>query len=272
MTWPAVVFLLLLAAPVTANPAALARARQAYNEDRFDVAITEATAALSEPALADTARLVLARAHLERYRHSAEPTDLSQARNALRAIDPSRLTIADQSDLLVGLGEWLFFNERFGAAAQLFDDALSRPEFVNRPAGAHDGVLDWWATAMDRHAQQTPARRDVVYSDMVERLRRELRRDAGSAPANYWLVVATRGLGDLDQAWQAAMAAWIRAGLSRDRGASLRADVDRFVLTAIIPDRARGAAQGNLDGRQAAADAMVADWERFKAEWEQGGG
>jgi hypothetical protein len=249
----------------------LARARQAYNEDRYDEAIADATVALTQPALADTARLVLARAHLERYRQSAEPTDLNQARDALRAIDSSRLTPDDQAELLVGLGEWLFFVDRFGAAAELFGNALSRPELSLRPDRARERVLDWWASAIDRHAQETPARREAVYNRMIDRLRDEVRRDAGSTAANYWLVVAARGLGDLDHAWQTAMAGWIRAGLAHDRGASLRADLDRFVLTTIIPERARGAASGKADGRQEAADAMVTEWERFKADWERSG-
>ena len=35
----------------------------------------------------------------------------------------------------------------------------------------------------------------------------EIQRDPGSAVANYWLAVAARGAGDLDGAWNAAIAA-----------------------------------------------------------------
>ena len=49
--------------------------------------------------------------------------------------------------------------------------------------------------------------------------------------------------------------------------AALRADLDRLVLTAIIPDRARETAGGRGDQRQV-ADTMVTEWERFKADWE----
>ena len=66
----------------------------------------------------------------------------------------------------------------------------------------------------------------------------EVRRDASSTAASYWLVAATRGAGDLDRSWAAAVAAWVRAALAPDRGATLRADLDRLVTQALIPDRA----------------------------------
>ena len=48
----------------------------------------------------------------------------------------------------------------------------------------------------------------------------ELATDGGSAPASYWLAVAARGTGDLERAWQAAIAGWVRASLApRWRGA-----------------------------------------------------
>lgn len=244
----------------------LAGAREAYNSEEYDTAIERATAAAAVPELADAARLVIARSHLERYRQSAEPADLNQARDALRAVDASRLGARDQAELLVGLGEWLFFAERFGASAELFANALARPDFGRSPHTARARVLDWWASALDRYAQQTPARREALYGEMLERLEQELRRDPGSTAANYWSVVAARGLGDLDRAWHAAIAGWVRSGMAPDRGASLRADLDRFVLTSIIPERAR--AETEATRRQAAADSMVTEWERFKADWD----
>ena len=248
---------------------ALARARDAYNEEQYDAAIDHARAALASPTLGDAARLVIARAHLERYRRSAEPADLTHARDALRAIDASRLRHREQAELFVGLGEWLFFAERFGAAAELFGNALGRLD-PGLPTATRARVLDWWASALDRYAQRSPARRDALYSEMLDRLNEELLHDPGSSAANYWAIVAARGFGDLERAWQGAMAAWVRAGLAPDRGASLRADVDRFVLTTIIPERAKTATPDAPGERQAAADAMVSDWERFKAEWDGG--
>jgi hypothetical protein len=262
---------LLGGAPLSVSDAqTLARAREAYNAERYDAAIEQATALLTSPTLRDAARLVIARAHLERYRQTAEPADLTQARDALRAIDASRLPQRDQAELLVGLGEWLFFADRFGAAAELFANALARLD-GRLPPATRARILDWWASAVDRDAQRSPARRGGLYSEMFARLEEELRRDPGSSAANYWSVVAARGFGDLDRAWDAAMAGWVRAGLAPDRGASLRADIDRFVLTAIIPERAKTASPGAPGERQAAADAMVSEWERFKTDWEGSG-
>ena len=73
---------------------------------------------------------------------------------------------------------------------------------------------------------------------IVERMRSELALDPGSSPASYWLAAAARGTGYLDRAWQAAIAGWVRASLARDRGAALRADLDRLATEAIIPERA----------------------------------
>ena len=88
--------------------------------------------------------------------------------------------------------------------------------------------------------------------------------DAGSTPASYWLAAAARGAGDLDRAWQAAIAGWVRASLAQDRGAALRADLDRLVTQAIVPERA--ARLKTADVRQAVAG-MQNEWTAFKAGW-----
>jgi hypothetical protein len=62
-------------------------------------------------------------------------------------------------------------------------------------------------------------------------------------------------------AWDAALAAWVRAPLTTDQGAALRADVDRLVLRAIIPDRSKFTAQP--------PQALTAEWERFKERWKR---
>jgi hypothetical protein len=78
------------------------------------------------------------------------------------------------------------------------------------------------------------------------------------------LVAATRGTGDLDRAWAAAAAAWVRAALAPDRGATLRADLDRLVTQALIPDRATRLT--TTDRRQAMAT-MMSEWAEFKLSW-----
>ena len=250
------------AAPVERT--ALQRARAAYNQGHFDAAIGAARNALSSPADVDAARLVLGRALLERYREHADARDLDEAREALRAVDPAHLTTSDRGEWLLGYGQWLFVTERYGVAAELFEGASSRPL-----AGgdlAKDKVLDWWASALERHAQTSTGERDRIFARMYDRMDAEVLRDPGSVAANYWLVASARALGELDRAWNASMAGWVRASMAGSRADALRTDIDRLVLTGIIPDRARAAAAEGHNQRQA-ADTMVTEWERFKQEW-----
>jgi hypothetical protein len=159
----------------------------------------------------------------------------------------------------------MYLEDRFGPAAELFATILERGEFPS-PA-ARDRTLDWWATALDRAAHARPAAEQrVMYARIIDRMERELARDPGSTPASYWLAAAARGAGDLERAWDAAIAGWVRASLARDRGAALRADLDRLVLQAIVPERARRAAAGRDAAPTIAA--MQAEWELVKQRWE----
>ena len=99
--------------------------------------------------------------------------------------------------------------------------------------------MDWWATSVDRHAQVTPLHRIELYERIVNRMDAELRAHPGSTAAAYWLPAAARSMGDLDRAWTSAIAGWLRARVTGGHGAALRADLDRLVQTAIIPERAR---------------------------------
>jgi hypothetical protein len=156
----------------------------------------------------------------------------------------------------------LYLTDFFGAAADLFDTALER----SAPLPDRDRMLllDWWATAVDREAQGAPPeRRSRLAAQIIARMEDELRRDPGSAPANYWLAVAARAAGDLDAAWDAAVAAWVRAMLG-PATEQLRADIDRLVMQALIPERARAhRARDQVDS----TDAMRAQWESVKQQW-----
>jgi tetratricopeptide (TPR) repeat protein len=251
----------------TASPdrGALARSRHAYNEGRYDAAIGAARRALEVADQVDEARLVLARALLERYRSTSQAEDLTEARDTLRQVHLSQLAPADRSELMVGVGQWLFLTGRFGAAAELFDSA--RASETPAPPATRDRLLDWWASALDRQVQASEDEAESLYTRVLERMEQETRRDPACVAAAYWTAAAARGLGQLDRAWQAAMAAWVLTDFAHDRAAALRSDLDRLVLTAIIPDRARESAAAKDTQRQA-ADTMVTEWERFKADWE----
>ena len=262
------VALLALAALVVAHgataaePASLTRARTLYNAADYDGAIAAAALARTQTPAGDAAALVEARARLERYRRNAAPEDLMAARDALNTIRASALTGRDQVDFLVGLGQSLYLTDFFGAAANLFDTALER----SAPLPDRDRLLllDWWATAVDREAQvASPERRSRLAAEITTRMLDELHRDPGSAPANYWLAVAARSSGDLDAAWDAAVAAWVRAPLGPGTE-QLRSDIDRLVTQAVIPERARThRARDQVDP----TDAMRAQWESVKQQW-----
>lgn len=261
----AIVALLMMTAVAAraAEPAALARARTLYNAGNFEGAIDAAAVAQRQPQSADAAALVSARAHLERYRQRADPADLTAAREALGMVRAGVLTPRDQVDLLIGLGQSLYLGEIYGAAAELFDTALSRPVALD----TRDRLLllDWWATALDRDAQTRASdRRAAVFERIADRMEEELRRDPGSAPANYWLAAAARGMGDIDRAWDAAVAAWVRSRLSPGSADMLRTDVDRLVTQALIAERARvRPAREQAD----AAKTLAAEWDLVKQQW-----
>lgn len=241
------------------EPAALARARALYNAGSYDAAIDAASSARRDPQVADSAALVLARAHIERFRAGSRAEDLVAAREALSAVRPETLSARDQVDLLIGLGQSLYLGETFGAAADVFDSALGRGSLLSATDRAK--LLDWWATALDREAQTRPAEsRGPIFLRMVDRMQEELRTNSGSAIANYWLVVGTRGAGDLEGAWDAAIAGWVRATLGPDTTA-LRAELDRVVTDALIPEL------GRQRSAQEAAASLAAEWERVKESW-----
>lgn len=257
----------LAAAVLGAVPAAaadpLAEARRLYNLGEYDEAERAAHEAARQRATADGARLVLGRIYLERYRRTGGEADLSSGREALMGVDARLLDPGERLELIIGYGEALYLEDRFGGAAELFESALDSSTMLG-PA-AHERLLDWWATALDRLAQSRPRdARAPVYQRVVERMEKEIALTPGSTPAAYWLAAAARGCGDVDRAWNAAVGGWVRAPLALDRGAALRADLDRLVVQAIIPERA--ARLGGGDSQQAIA-VMVAEWEAFKTSW-----
>ena len=241
----------------------LAKARALYNQRQFDDAIAEATAARRFVDSADAASIVLARAHLERYRERADPSDLKAAREVLGTIRADGLDRRDQVELLLALGESMFLEDDFGAAAAIFESALDQAAETD-PSLA-EALLEWWGSAVERQAGQLARDgRTAAFRRLSDRMHQELARNPTSAGAIYWHVVALRGAGDTDRAWDAAVAAWARARLIGDRAPNLRADLDRLVLSGIVPDRVRQLAQ---DQRAGAESQFKAEWELVKERW-----
>jgi hypothetical protein len=262
MVTATIVLALLLAAPPDRGD--LARARQAYNSGEYDAAIAAALEARKAPALSSAASLVLARAHLERYRTSADSSDLASARGALAEIRAIDLDARGRLELVIGLGQSLYLDDQFGPAAQLFDSALASGALLERVA--RERLIDWWATAMDRLAQVRDwSDRDAIYRRVTGRMESALGDDPVSSSASYWLVAGARGAGDLDRAWDAAIAAWVRSSYGADRGDALRSDLDRLVVQALIPERARELA-GTGDAAPVATR-LRDEWEDLKQKW-----
>ncbi|MFA5910987.1 MAG: hypothetical protein WC815_19595 [Vicinamibacterales bacterium] len=254
---------LLATTSVSATRADLARARSLYNQRQFDAAIEAAIAAQKTPATMDAATVVLARAHLERYRERADPADLSAARLALGTVRATSLDARDNIDFLLALGEALFFDDDYGAAAQLFESGLDGA-IAHGPASG-EAMLDWWGSAVERHADGIGRdERAATFGRMRDRMARELARNPGSAAAGYWVAVATRGAGDPAAAWDAAIAGWVRARLATSRSANLRADLDKLVLEGIIPDRVRLLSP---DKRAQAESDLRTEWTVVKERW-----
>ena len=257
-------FALSLALPPAAHAAEpkdpLERARLLYNQRQYERAVTAAEEARRIPERADSADLIAARAYLEQYRETAAAEDLANARDRLRRISTQRFAPTERMEFIVGLGETLYFDDAAGAAAALFDSALAARE--NLLGDARERVLDWWASAVDRDARpRSEIERQGLYQKVRERMTIELAANPASAAAAYWAAAAARGQGDLQAAWDAAQAGWVRAPLTADQGTTLRGDLDNLVLRAIIPERARVAAQS--------ADTLRTEWERFKQRWER---
>jgi hypothetical protein len=257
------VLALLSAAAVAeaAPPDLVARARLFYNRRQFDAAIETARAAARQPAHVDSAAVVLAHAHLERHRLQGSADDLTAAHEALVAIDPARLSTSEGSEFVVAWGELHFLEDRPGVAAELFDAALAGSGLAS--AAARDRILDWWAQSLDRLARdESQAGRHLLYVRILVRMEQEGQRAPRSAVVPYWLAAAARGSGNLDRAWDAAVAGWIRAKLTPGGGAGLRADLDTLVTSAVIPERAR-LAVSEEEAHYVLSD-MRAEWELTK--------
>jgi hypothetical protein len=251
--------LLMLAIPAVTGAAddPLARARLLYNQQQFEAAVSAAEQARLVPARADAADLVAARAYLERFRMTADTDDLANARLRLSRLNPIRFAPRERTEYVIGLGETLFFDGAYGASATVFDSALQTRDFMD--GAARERVLDWWASSVDREAKpRSEIDRQGVYQRIRDRMEAELATHPGSAAAAYWLAAAARAQGDAQAAWDAAQAAWVRAPLTAD-GAALRADLDRLVLRAVVPDRAKATALP--------PETLRAQWEAFKDKW-----
>jgi hypothetical protein len=251
------------AEPALASREDLARALALYNERQFDQAIDAATMARKSPETRDAAAVVLARAHLERYREQVDPADLGAAREALGSVRTAVLDSRTRLEYLVALGQALFLEDEFGAAANLFGSAVAPARAVD--SQLEESIVDWWGSAMERRAALAETEiREELFAGLACDMQNALAQNPESAAAVYWIAAALRGAGESSKAWDAAASGWVRARLAGERSAGLRADLDKLVLQGIIPDRVK--LLPPLE-RAAAESQLRADWELIKERW-----
>jgi hypothetical protein len=246
----------------------LKRARTLYNSGQFDEAIEAATALRNKPDLEPSATLIIARSHLERFRRLGDPKELATARQELRSLNPRSLAPQEAIEWQIGLGAALFLDEQAGPAAEIFKAVipsvrarLTQPEF--------EKLLEWWGSTMSRLAESLPGdARKQAYERFRSEVRLELERDPLSAPATYWIVVSSRGAGDFDGAWNAAVAGWIRAGGQPD-GRQRRSELEVFVMQTLIPERAQSRSGQRLDAKATMTEiaALNEEWRAVTTRW-----
>ncbi|MCM3881113.1 MAG: hypothetical protein ND807_13475 [Vicinamibacterales bacterium] len=246
----------------------LERARAFYNAGQFDDSITAATAASAKPAAANSARLIIARARLERFRRQGEPKELETARAELISLKPGTLAPQEAIEWQIGVGTALFLEDQLGPAAEAFATLLPSARTRLSPE-EFQKLLDWWGTAVSRLAESlTGSSRTRIYENLRVDSRGELERNPFSRAATYWAVVASRGAGDLDAAWNAAVAGWIRMSGQPD-GHQIQNDIDTFVTRTLIPERAQARTGQRLDAKPTIAEitALSDEWRAVTERW-----
>jgi hypothetical protein len=262
------VMLGLAAASPAAAQSPLERARQLYNAGELDASIEAAGAARLRPATAAAAALIIARARLEKFRLTATPEDLEAARTDLRTLNPQSLTRQELIEWQIGLGQALYFENELGPASEWFRALIPSVRASLPPADA-DRLLEWWAGTVSRLAESLSGEaRTEKYRELLAVMERELERDPLARTATYWIPVACRGVGDLNRAWNAAIAGWIRArGLARPE--ELRSDLEQFVIRTLIPERAQSRTGQRVETKATATEivSMTEEWKKLTGRW-----
>jgi hypothetical protein len=264
-----VAFLWLGLPPSVAAQSALERARILYNAGSLDAAIQAAASERSKPATASSAALIIARARLERFSQTASPEDLDSARQELASLNPLDLSRHEMIEWQIGLGQTLYLENEIGPASEWFR-ALIPSARAQLPPPEADKLLEWWAATTSKLAESLAGNlREEQHREVLTMMEEELQRDPSSRAATYWIVVASRGVGDLNRAWNTAVAGWIRAkGVARPQ--ELRAELEQFVLYTIVPERAQLRTGQRLDNRETLAEinAMTEEWRKLTSRWD----
>ena len=265
------VWALLLACPglaIAQND--LARARTLYNAEQFEEAIAAANSARRRPAAVASATLIIARSRLERFRRLGDPQDLATARAELVSLNPGMLAPQEAIDWQIGVGTALFLENQVGPASEMFNSILQVARTL-LSAAEYEKLLEWWGATLSRVAEGlTGDGRRQAYARLHAVTKLELDRNPLSRPATYWTVVSSRGTGDFEEAWGAAVAGWIRAG-DQAESSSLRTDLERFVMQTLIPERAQARTGQRLDTKNTLGEIAVLneEWRLVTGKWKK---
>ena len=174
-------------------------------------------------------------------------------------------------EFLIALGQSLYFDEgyslddRFSAAAELFEVALARADLLERRAAtccSSGGP----ARSIARRSRPRVGRDTRSTSASCVAPKRELARDDGRRrPATGW-PRRRAASNDLTRAWGAAVAGWVRAGASA-RAAKRCAPISIGLMRQVIlPERARELTPRAMPRPTLAL--LESQWQDLKAKWE----
>ena len=121
--------LVLYGVTLSATREDLARARTLFNDRKFDEAIQAADLARKTPDTADAGAIVMARAHLERYRQVADPADLGAAHRSIA--DPYQSSTASRA-VSPAAGATSMADSKISAAAPKSSSRNSDPPIAIR--------------------------------------------------------------------------------------------------------------------------------------------
>jgi hypothetical protein len=246
----------------------LEHARLMYNAGIFDEAIATAESARAAASTASSAALIIARARLERFRLYGNPDEVDQARGELVSLNVADLSRQELMEWQIGLAAALFFQQQYGAAAEWLRVLIPSAR-VQLGSGEVEKLLEWWAASTLQVAETLHGGARVEkYRELLRAMENEQQGEPWSRAATYWVIVASRGAGDFDRAWDEAIAGWIRAK-ALDRSVELRADIDRFVIETVIPERVQMRTGLRLDIGLTTGEvaAMTAEWKALTRRW-----
>jgi hypothetical protein len=257
---------------ISARPAAaqsdLERARIFYNAGQFDESIAAATSASSKIAAANSAKLIIARARLERFRKLGDKEELATARTELMSLRPAMLPPQESIEWQIGVATALFLEDQLGPASEMFATLLPSAR-TRLTADEFQKLLDWSGIALSRLAETlTGNARKHTYEKLRDVARTELERSPFSLAATYWTVVSSRGVDDLDSAWDAAITGWIRMA-AHPNGKQLQADLDTFVTRTLIPERAQARTGQRPDSKPTITEiaTLNEEWRAVTSRW-----